>query len=264
MSERARLGYTIAVSKGSGLVDEMRTLLVAWDPDETVDDFCDRVVRDGIIDKATARRALDVSRRVFANRFLIPHDYPARHVKRLVEAQAPTRLVTDVLMLYTARSDLLIRDAIVDVYWPAARQGRLYLSVEDVVTFVHQAEASGFIEDPWSDEVTKKVSRGVVKAMLEFGLLEAGSGGRREIAPYRPASKLPIYLAYLLHFDGLSDQAMLEHEDWKLYGYDRERLLSELAANEYASWWMLQVGGGVVRMNWEYSSMEEVLDALAG
>ena len=44
----------------------------------------------------------------------------------------------------------------------------------------------------------------------------------------------------------------------------RERLLRELAADEYATYWLLQVGGGVVRMNWELGSMGEVLDALVG
>jgi hypothetical protein len=241
----------------------MKVLLNAWRPDEAVDGFCDRVVRDGIIDKATARRARDVARRVFANRFLLPEDYPARHMKQLLESGAASGLISDLAMLFTARSDLLVRDVITDVYWPSVREGRLYLSVDDVVVFIQGAAASGRVEEAWSSEVSKKVARGLVKALVEFGLLEDAVKGRREIAPYRPSTQLPIYLAYLLHLQGLSDQAVLEHSDWRLFGYDRERLLAQLASGEYADWWMLQVGGSVVRMNWMYASIEEVLDALA-
>jgi len=263
MSERAQTQYTIAISKGSALLDEMKFLLNAWQSGEAVDEFCDRVVRDGIIDKATARRAHDVARRVFANRFLLPEDYPARHMKQLLESGAPSRLISDLAMLFTARSDLLVRDVIAQVYWPSAREGRLYLSPGDITVFIEEAEASGKVEEAWSSEVSKKVARGLAKALVEFGLLEDGAKGRREIAPYRPSPQLPAYLAYLLHLQGLSDQAMLEHPDWRLFGYDRERLLAQLASGEYADQWLLQIGGSVVRMNWTYASMEEVLDALA-
>lgn len=263
MSERAQTQYTIAISKGSALVDEMKVLLTAWQPGEPVDGFCDRVVRDGIIGKGTARRARDVVRRVFANRFLLPEDYPARHMKRLMESGASSRLIADLAMLFTARSDLLVRDVITQVYWPSAREGRLYLSAGDITVFIQEAEASGRVKEAWSSEVSKKVARGLAKALAEFGLLEDGVKGRREIAPYRSSPQLPVYLSYLLHFQELSDQAMLEHPDWQLFGYDSERLLGDLASSENADWWLLQIGGSVVRMNWTYSSMEEVLDALS-
>jgi len=263
MSERAQQHYTRAISKGSALVDEMKLLLRAWRPGEPVDEFCERVVREGIVDKATARRAHDLARRVFANRFLLPDDRPARFTKHLLESGASSRLIADLAMLYTARSDLLVRDSITQVYWPAVVEGRLYLSPEDIALFIQGAEASSKVDEAWTGEVTKKIARQLAKSLAEFGLLEDGKAGRREIAPYRPSTKLPVYLAYLLHFEGASDQAMVDHQDWRLYGYDRERLMCELAADEYVHWWLLQVGGGVVRVNWEYDSMEEVLDALA-
>jgi bacteriophage exclusion system BrxA-like protein len=63
--------YTIAICKGSALVEETKTLLRAWLLNESIGDFQSRVLREDLLGRATAYRVKDIVRRVFAR-----HDRP--------------------------------------------------------------------------------------------------------------------------------------------------------------------------------------------
>ncbi len=76
--------YTIAVCKGSALLDETKALLRAWQPEETIKEFSARVLRNDLLGKSTAYRNRDIVRRVFARRLLSPDTKPAQFLKRLL------------------------------------------------------------------------------------------------------------------------------------------------------------------------------------
>jgi hypothetical protein len=255
--------YTIAVSKGSALIDETKALLRAWEPAESLADFRRRIVRGDLLGKMTAQRADDVVRRVFAPRFLLPSDGPARQLKRLVESGQANALVVELCLLYAARQDALLRDAIVEVYWPVANTGQLVLSPRDIITFLHQGELNGRIPEPWSVEVKIRVARGLLRALRDFGLLREERRGRREIVAHRPNDRTVVYLAYELHDSGLTDAAVVEHDDWALYGLSRGDVVTTMDRLSGEGWWILQAAVSVVRVTWQLSGREEVVDALA-
>ena len=58
--------YSVAISKGAGMIEETRHLLEHWRPDEPLDDFARRVQEEGLLGNSTAYRTRDVVRRVFA------------------------------------------------------------------------------------------------------------------------------------------------------------------------------------------------------
>src|SRR5438445_8921837 len=128
--------YTITVSKGSALIEETKTLLRAWDPKESLPDFRQRVVQADLLGKTTAQRADDIVRRVFARRFLLPDDRPARALKKFVESGQLGALVADLCLLYAARQDALLHDAIVKIYWPAVNASQLFLLPRDILSFL--------------------------------------------------------------------------------------------------------------------------------
>src|SRR5262249_48574056 len=97
--------YTIAVCKGSALLQETKVLLRAWQPNESLSEFRDRVLREDLLGKMTAYRVNDIVRRVFARRFLRPDLPPARLLKQLVERDYPDQLFSDLCLVYAARSD---------------------------------------------------------------------------------------------------------------------------------------------------------------
>ena len=111
--------YTIAVCKGTAFLEETKALLRARHPGESTSEFRDRVLREDLLGRMTAYRASDIVRRVFAWRLLRPDNRPAILLKRLLEQGQPGQLFSDLCLLYAARNDDLIRDAVSHLYWPA-------------------------------------------------------------------------------------------------------------------------------------------------
>jgi hypothetical protein len=192
MTPHAR--YTIAICKGSALLSETKALLRAWRPGEPLSSFTSRVLRDDVLGRATAYRVKDIVRRVFARRFLVPDSAPAEHLKALIRHGHGGRIFSDICLLYAARNDDLLRDVIVRLFWPALADGRLELSVEDVVEFIRGAENEGLMLAPWSEQVKIKVARGLVKALVDFRYLREVGRRRRETVVYRPTDPLVTYL----------------------------------------------------------------------
>ena len=142
--------YTIVLCKGAALVDETRTLVRHWTPGEEIGHFVDRVLRDNVLARVTAYRTKDIVRRVFARRFLVPTDVPARRLKRILDNGLSRKLFTEVLFLYAARADPLLYDFSTEVFWPACRRRRSTLTRDDVIAFIAEATDRGRTERAWS------------------------------------------------------------------------------------------------------------------
>lgn len=256
--------YTIAVCKGSALLNETKALLRAWQPHESLSAFRDRVLREDLLGKATAYRVNDIVRRFFSPRFLGSDAKPATHLKSLLTRGVSGQAFSDLCLLYAGRQDQLLRDAIVELYWLAATEGRLTLGIRDVMNFLRQADEDKRIPEPWSEEVKVKVARGVLRVLVDFGLLNEVRRGRREIVLYHPTDQVIAYLAYDLHFSGATDGGMVRHRDWALFGLHEREVVAAMDRLAGDGWWVAQAAGSVIRMTWKYQSMQEVVDALAG
>jgi hypothetical protein len=262
ISNRPR--YTIAVCKGSALLDETKALLRAWRPEETIQEFSARVLRDDLLGKSTAYRNRDIVRRVFARRLLLPDTKPAQFLKHLLSNVRSAKMVSDLVLVYAARQDDLLRDVIVKLYWPSYREGRISLGTSSVIAFLKDAEADGRIPEPWSEQVKIKVARGLIRALIDFGLLKQIGRRLPETIHFQPAEGSIVYLAYDLHSDALTDAAVTEHRDWALFGFEPAQVRAAIDRLSGQGWWLAQMAGSIVRIAWKYKNMTEVVDALAG
>ena len=84
------------MTKGMPSLDEIQTLLLAWRPEEAPTDFANRVQRDGILTKETARRVQYLVLQIFQPWFLKPDD-PV--------AQLPGHESVDTTRIYTTPSE---------------------------------------------------------------------------------------------------------------------------------------------------------------
>jgi hypothetical protein len=209
----------------------------------------------------TAYRANDIINRVFARRYLRPDIKPALALKKLLQAGRSGQVFSDICLLYAARNDRLLRDAVTELYWPAVSEGRLAMSPSFVVEFLRQAERDGRIEEPWSEQVKVKIARGVLKALTDFGLMHEIGRGRRELAHFRPTDRAIVYLAYELHFSGATDAGVVGNQDWRLFGLTPSDVTSALDRLSGEGWWLAQTAGSLVRISWKHSRMEDVVDA---
>lgn len=255
--------YTQALAKGSALLSETRILLQAWRPDEDSAAFSQRVLRDNLLGRVTARRVLDIVR-VFTLRFLTPSDAPARHLQILVSGNAPRQLYSDLVFYYTAQRDLLLRDFTVLRYWPSVREGRLILTNQEVRSLILDAELDGRIRAPWSAEIKRDMAGRVMITLTDFGLLAEFKPAKREILPYRPMDGTLVYLAYLLHTCAVTDASLAEQPTWALFGLEPQDVWNRLDVLSTDGWFIVQRAGQVARITWKYQTMEEVMHALAG
>ncbi len=255
--------YTQALAKGGALLPETRILLKTWQPGETGAALGERVLREDTLGRATARRVLDIVR-VFTLRFLAPDDAPARHLKRLVARDSVGQIFSDLVLFYTTQQDDLLRDFIVLHYWPAVREGRLSIANSDVRQLILDAEADGRIRTPWSAEIKRDMAGRVLIVLTDFGLLRELKPARREVVPYRPADGTVVYLAHLLHDQGVTDASLAEHPAWALFGLEPHDMWGRLEALAGDGWFVVQRAGQVTRITWRHESVEEAVNVLAG
>ncbi|MEM7559717.1 MAG: BrxA family protein [Planctomycetota bacterium] len=264
MTEPASDPYTIRISKGAALLPETRLLLREWNTEEDAASLAERVLEADLLGKATARRVRDIVQRCFAPRLLNPAGCPARHLKRLVEGRASNDWFRDLCLLYSARADRLLRDSITVFLADAMNEGRLSVTVDTAVTFLCEAEEKGMMESPWASETKKKISRGVLKALAEFGFLSTDSRKPRVILSFRPHPIAVAYLAHDLHFSGMSDAGIVSHEDWSIWQCNVPVVRESLDELSRHGLWVFQAAGNVVRITWNAKTMEEAVDVLVG
>jgi len=90
-SSGKRLYSITGLIKGTATLDELSTLLIHWDEKEPPVLYARRVQTEGILTKATSKRAEDLVLRVFTPWFLEPDHRSAAALKTLAEANATVR-----------------------------------------------------------------------------------------------------------------------------------------------------------------------------
>ena len=149
------------------------------------------------------------------------------------------------------------------VYWERYAAGYEAISNTDANAFVAQAIRNGKTQKLWSESIVKNVASYLTGCCADYGLLEKGRKSTRQILPYRLGSKVAAYLTYDLHCAGLDDNSVLGHTDWALFGLARTDVLDELKRLALQGYVIVQVAGDVVRIDWPYTSMEEVAHVIA-
>jgi hypothetical protein len=253
--------YDVHLAKGQGMIPETILLLNLWRPGMSTQQLRNTVVAEGLLPKATSYRASDIVRRVFAPRYLRNGDAPGKWLKTLVSAGWHGERLSQVLLIYTVRANLILRDFINEVYWPHYRAGAHLIHRQEGLNFLKSANAAGKFRNRWSDAMQAKVTRYLFASLTDFRLMRNLPKNQREILSFTILPTTTAYLAYELHFAGVGDSNILEHPDWALFGLDGYAVLQEL--RKISSHSIVQSAGDLVRITWKYQSMEECVDAIA-
>ena len=262
MTEKRK--YSVSICKGAALLDETRALLEHWNQGESAESFANRAQKEGVLGNATAYRSRDIIRRVFLPRFFKPDDKPAYLLRSILNYRMPYAVFRELILLFAARNDPLIYDFIVREFWPSLRRGRLSLNVSSVLSFFSQAVAEGMIEKQWSEEVSKKVARGLLGLLRDVGYLRVMSRGSREILDYRLSDEGLLIIARLLNDSGFQNASLCGHQDWQLFGLTEVRVMERMALLDQSYGFLLQRAGSVTAIHWQVASMDELISLLAG
>lgn len=252
--------YTTQLQAGLGLVTETRQLLELFEPGMTISDLTERALASGRFPLVTARRLRNVVAECFAPRYLRA---PATAItlKRLAPALSRAEF-NQLLLIHTARANLVLADFIREVYWPRYSAGRDALTLDDARDFVIAAVREGRTQKPWSDTTIRRIASYLLGCCADYELLGGNGRGPRPIQPLRLHSKAAAYLAYDLHLQGVGDNQLLAHEDWRLFGLEPADVRDQLKRLSLDGYLILQSAADIVHIGWTYKTMDELTDVL--
>lgn len=254
--------YTTGLCKGQGMIAETVALLKVWEPGMDPVELNRKVLAEGLIPKGTASRVKDIVSRVFAFRYLNNGDLPAAYLKSLVEAGMSSEKLSQIFLIHTARAHRELHDFITEIYWPRYAAGTSAIQRDESIRFFRDAYLDGRLPNEWTETSREKIGRYLLTALADFWLLGPMKGGKREILPVRLHRTTSLYLAHELHFSGLSDSAIRNHEDWRLFGLEPGEVVAELIRVS-GGWFMVQDSGEIFQISWRTKTMEEFLHAVA-
>jgi hypothetical protein len=254
--------YTTNLSKAQGMVPETIELLEIWEPGMDVGELKARVRSMGALGKATQVRVDDLVGRAFAQRYLIDDGKPARWLRHLLSNRAPHGLLRQLILIYTARANLILHDFIREVFWLkyASRAGEV--TKQDARDFIERAVSRGALKNRWSDSMVERVTRYLLGTLADFELITSNQFGHRQIRPLFILPETVVFLAYDLHINGTDDQEIIRNRDWELFGLHPADVIALLEKAATQGHLFIQHSGALVRVEWKYLTMEDALHAL--
>ncbi len=262
MSEPSPQPYTSRAIKATALLEETRALLRAWHPGETSDALRKRARDEDILGKATRARAVDVVEHAFVRRLMVDGGEPATSLRQLLVRRGNGPWFAQLCLLFAARADVVLREAITVFVRSAAERGLEHVTSAAFGEFLQDQEERGRMRSPWSSSVHIRVARHVLHQLTDLGVLGDSRRGAREILGYRAGPLAVAWLACELHRLGFSDSAIVSHPDWSIWQMRPADVRASLDRSSDLGLWIIQSAGSVVRITWTCKEWREVLAVL--
>lgn len=253
--------YTTKLQAGLGLSEETRRLLEIWEPGMSGQTLLQSVLSSGSFPNISARRLRNIVIEAYVPRYLAEGDLPAVMMKALM-GHVSFQDWNQLLFLYTARANAILADFVREIYWLRYRAGSVKLTMTETIDFVRGAVATGKTAGQWADTTIIRVSRYLLGACSDFGLLGPNLSGARDILPFNISETTASILAHDLHFKGFGDNALIHHDDWALYGLESEDVLQELKMLALRGEMIIQAAADVVQISWKHKSMGDVINGI--
>ena len=119
--------YTVQLSHGLGMINETLSYLDLWQEGMNATDLYRAALESGQFPGVSARSLRDSIAVGFAPRYLVNDAAPALLLKTAKERLA-TREVEQLFFLFTCRAHRILRDFLLEVYWPAYVAGKESIS----------------------------------------------------------------------------------------------------------------------------------------
>lgn len=238
------------------MFEEMRQLVRIW-TDAPLDANKTEVIRLNPLNKATRARVVDVLNRIFVPRFVEgPIKDSWKLLAPLERLGAPASIVRPIHFWLTALAEPLAYDFVCEFLAARRAQGLRAIDVNESAAWI---ASKG---DNWSEVVTIKVTRALLAALRDFGVLEGKA--RKQLAS--PPLPLPsfAYIAFCLQQSGVAVRNFLSHPDWRLFVLapaDVEHLLLEAHQQRLLEY---HAAGSVLNLSFPSSTVEEYAHVVLG
>lgn len=253
--------YTTQLAAGLGLVRETAKLLELWQPGMVGQDLLKAALLSGAFSTMSARRLRNIIIEAFCPRYLVHGSEPAGLLKSLV-ATLPKDELRSLFFLFTCRANRILGDFVRQVYWARYEAGAGAVLKDDARAFISSAISSSRTTSRWSESTIIRMSRYLLGACADFGLLGAMKAEARPISTFRITAPVASILAHDLHFAGLGDNAVVRSEDWALFGLETDDVVGELKRLSLRGELIVQSAGSVTHVAWKHKSMEDLANGI--
>ena len=243
--------YNSGLLKATGLIQETLILADMYEEGMSKATLLQRVIEQDALSKATNSRVKDIIERAFFIRYINVNPKIMGVVKVLRRNYVGLDVLSQILLIYTARTNLILGDFIKSVYFPMYRNGNSIITKERFEDFIKEAIKNGRIVKKWSDITQVKVIRHLGATLADFRLVDK----TRHILPFPIFDLTANFLVHELHFSGHTEQQIINAEDWQLFGLTPpqvQKLLEQLA---YQGHFIYQNSGEIVRIAWKYTDL---------
>lgn len=247
--------YNILLGKGCGLIDETLSLLSICHEGCTKESLAQYVHETNFLGKCTDQRSMDIVKLVFYPRFLKKNPSVALWLKDIRNKGLALPHFKQLLMLYCARENAVMYDYILNVLNELKLSNVSKLPSDSIKNFIRDIVDSGKAQ--WSESIKRRCANYVKTVLTDFDMITKNG----DILPYEISNFTLQYLMHELHFDGLSDMAIWNHEDWQLFGLDKYQVQNRIMENNLKGGYIAQCSGDLLTISWKYNSMEEFINA---
>lgn len=250
--------YNTGLLKGTGLIQETFLLLDLYRQGDSRSDLVEKAIASNVMAKGHDNRIKDIVNRVFYPRYISPGKENILLLKKLREFNVSIQVFNQLFLVYTCKANTILFDFVVDVYQQNVRQGKKTLPNQAALSFVEEAIKNGEIHSTWAKSTQVRIARHIIATLADFKLVDTAGN----ILPYYLLDDVANYLAHELHFRGLSDHAVMDAEEWALFGYHRHDVTKHLERLSFYGHYIFQSSGELTKINWLYKDMNELIYAI--
>ena len=258
MTESPAPLYTSRIIKASALIADTRVLLAEWDLSRPVAENLERARRENIFGKASRKRVEDILL-IFRQRYFDDADVGTALVA-LTQGGAPAQWIDPLLYFFSAQSDRTLRDIVTEVLYPRHLAGYTELPVELVVRAVQDWVAAGKTTTRWGEGTTRRVARGLMATLRDFGVLQ-GAVNKRLTPVYLPTPAFALIALWLQQRER-SGHLVLQSDDWRLFFLPVEGVERFFIEAHQEHLLAYHAAGSVVRIEFPAASLTEFAHVL--
>jgi hypothetical protein len=250
--------YSSKIIKAGALLPDTKVLLSTWDPEQSVSENLQRVRRQNLLGKASRSRSEDILA-IFRQRYLA-EDTIARTLANMVRRQSNSNTLDRILYFHAVRADSLLHDTVVEFLVPHWSQGTMEVDIQDIEQVLRKWIAEGKTSGAWSDYTLRRVARGLLSTLRDFGVLQGAANKR--IAPAYLSLQAFAYIAFFLKQHQPSGTKLLDLIDWKLFFITNEGVERFFLEAHQHGLLEYHIAGSITRLTFPATTLEEYANVL--
>jgi hypothetical protein len=251
--------YTSKIIKAGALLADTKTLLSHWDIRASIRENLDRLHRENVFGKASRSRVKNILA-IFRQRYLRDESV-ARALVVLVNHRFPATSLDRLLYFHSTRADCLLHDTVTGLLFPLNARGIVDIELAEVERIIAKWVREGKTTSPWGEYTIRRVSRGLLSALRDFGVL-AGAVNKRLAPAYLPIEAF-AYIMFYLKQRQPSGAKLIDLPDWKLFFLPPEGVERFLVESHQQGLLEYHAAGTVTRLTFPSNSLEDYAYVLA-